>query len=186
MNILQSCKDFLQNIPKKNLVQISAGVVFAIILLVIGTIMWQNYTMNVLKKNLDKINKLRTESVTLINQYQEVLEQQEYVSELLNKDKTFKIKEFFDDMVKELFLERNVGNTAEVSEPQDLGNGYDEIRISAQFTSITTKQVCEILEKIEQNKRLYVKELTLSKVEQSSSLDVSIIIATLQSKAAQT
>jgi len=186
MNILQSIKDFLQNLSKKNLIQVSLGIASFIILLIIGTILWQNYTTSLLQKNLVKINKLRVESVELINKFQEVRDQQDYVSDLLTKDKDFRIKEFFDTMVKELFLERNVGNTAEVSESQDLGNGYDEIQLGAQFTSITTKQVCEILEKIEKNKLVYVKELTLTKIQQTALLDVSIKIATLQLKTAQT
>lgn len=186
MNILQSIKDFLQNLSKKNLIQVSLGIASFIILLIIGTILWQNYTTSILQKNLVKINKLRVESVELINKFQEVRAQQEYVSDLLTKDKDFRIKEFFDTMVKELFLERNEGNTASLSDPVDVGNEYDEIQLGAQFTSITTKQVCEILEKIEKNKLVYVKELTLTKIQQTALLDVSIKIATLQLKTAQT
>ena len=75
-------------------------------------------------------------------------------------------------------------NRLKVTDPQDLGNGYSEIKLDASFSGLSTRQFVDLLYRIEQSERIYTKEVVLVKAPKSSSLDLTIVIATLQSKIA--
>ncbi len=67
------------------------------------------------------------------------------------------------------------------------GENYEERSLEIKFTDITMKELAQLLQDIEQKKRIYSKslEINVSK-KQPHTIDVNLTIATLHKKIAQT
>jgi len=184
MNPFNHVKELVLNLDQKQVYQ-ATGIVFGVMVLLCGaTIFWHRHTMNNLAKSLAKVQQIQLKSQVLINRAEQVKQQQAYVDALLEKDTTFKIKQYFDLLTKSLNLELRLSKPAEVLDAQDLQVNYEEIRLTASFTGLNMRDICDLLEAISKNKRIYTKEISITKVAQA--LDLSIVIATLQPKAVQT
>ncbi len=51
------------------------------------------------------------------------------------------------------------------------------------FAAMTMQQLVDLLYKIEQNERVYTKDLKITKKSKSPTIDVSLVIATLETTA---
>lgn len=182
MSMLIRIKNFFDELEKKEFRRYSM-LFFGII---IGSIVlffyMHNQKINRLQKELKKINRQRVQARGLLEKHTVVQQQKIEVDEILVQDKTFKIKEFFTRTVSEIGLNDKLSKEAEVSEPQDLENGYSEIKLDASFTKMNMKELCDLMYTIEKNRRIYTKELAITKALQSPTIDVTLVIATLQPK----
>lgn len=130
----------------------------------------------------ETINKDRKKAASLLQRHAVVNEQQHAVETILSKDPNFRIKEFFTEVVAETGLSSANSKPAELSEPQDLRNGYSEVKLVAGFSGISMRQLCEFLYKIEQNERVFTREIDITKSPKMAAINVVITIATLQAK----
>ncbi len=151
-------------------------------LLTTGIIYYHHSKTGELRGSLQKMYKTQQEAKVILERLKVVNKQSEDINTLLDEDKNFKLKSFFDDSVSKNGLTNYQTKEAEVSE-DILQKLYTEIKINAQFRGISTKQLCEFLQTIEQKTRIYTKELSISK--KNNSLDVTLTIATLKSHASK-
>jgi ribosomal protein S17E len=57
------------------------------------------------------------------------------------------------------------------------------VLLNAKFDTMNMRQLCELLDAVEQNKRIYTKELEIIKSKKvPNTIDVNLTIATLQAK----
>ena len=76
--------------------------------------------------------------------------------------------------------------STEVSTASPEGH-YQESILQARFTVLSMKEVTELLQEIELNKRVFIKELDIAtSKKQANSIDVTLIIATLEPKQQET
>ena len=61
-----------------------------------------------------------------------------------------------------------------------------EIKLDVSFGDINMKELVELLYKIEQNERVYTKDLKITKNLKKPSIDVSMVIATFEATAPST
>lgn len=61
-----------------------------------------------------------------------------------------------------------------------MDNGYTEVQLYASFSNMNIQKIAELLDTLEQNDRIYVKELEIYKSEQAHAVNINIMIATLQ------
>lgn len=176
--IFQNIKDFVSDLDKKQLYQLTAGLVGGVIVCAGLIIFWHNSAMGSLQNKLVQVNKTRKDAQVLIDDYKRVTKQQEDVKDLISKDASFKIRDFFNLTIKDLNLTANLGRVDVPEPPQDLGNGYNEIKLTASFTGLNMKDVCDLLENIERERRVFIKILSMTK--DGQLLDVTLEIATLQ------
>ncbi len=152
----------------------------ALTLMTLG-IMYYNYSKTTeLRASLQKMYKSQQEAKAILDRFKIVKKQRDDINTLLEEDKGFKLKSYFDDVVAKKGLSSYQIREAEVSEDL-LQKLYTEIKIIAQFRGISTKQLCELLQAIEEKTRVYTKELSINK--KNNSLDVVLTIATLKSYA---
>ncbi len=150
----------------------------AITLIASGIMYYHHSKTNALRSTLQKTYKLQQEAKEILERLKNVEKQSEEVNSLLEEDKNFRLKNYFDDTVSQLGLARYQKKDAEVNEDV-LQKLYTEIKLTTQFQGISTKQLCELLKAIEQKSRIYTKEISI--VKKNNSLDVSLTIATLKS-----
>ena len=102
-----------------------------------------------LQKQLRRINHQRMQARELLEKYTTVKQQKISVDEILSQDKTFKIKEYFSRTLAEMRLQNKLDKEAEVADPQDLDNGYTEIKLDAGFTKMSMQELAELIYQIE-------------------------------------
>jgi len=181
MNVVQKVKEFIVSFNAQYL-RWAMLVVAGILFLVMALLMYNFYSrLGTAQKKIQRTNQLRQETRSILERHERVKQQQNEVNRILEQDPTFKIKEYFTGIVGQLGMSQQ-NTKQEVSDPQDLENGYSEIKLDASFTDINTKQLTDLLYKIEQNERIYTKELIVTKSLKSPTIDVTLIIATLQLK----
>lgn len=177
---IQKITGFLSELSDKEIKRYSIvvlGLVTALLLL--GT---YNYYRSAeqIKKQIKRMNSTRKDVKALLGKYDQIKKQKAKVDELINQDKAFKLKRHFDDIIKSLDIPYLLEK-----EPTPVENetkkGYKEISLTASFHRANMKQLAELLSKIEQNKRVYIKKLDITKSKHSATLSFVIVIATLQS-----
>jgi len=137
-------------------------------------------TMSSLKESLQDTYKKEQEAKNLLERLTKVKKQSEEINSILKQEPTFRIKNFFDDTVKKLNLESKQRREADVSEEEVLKGRYTEVKLTSFLSGIDTRQLCDLLQVLEQKPRIYMKELVITK--KDSLVDVSITIATLTSE----
>ena len=67
---------------------------------------------------------------------------------------------------------------------QELVPGYTEIKLDVGLSGLNMKQLVDLLYKIEQNERVYTKDLKIIKNLKSPTIDVTLVIATFEATTA--
>ena len=110
-----------------------------------------------------------------------VKKQRQDVNTLLEKDKDFRIKGYFNDLLEYLNISGNKIKS-EISE-EDLDNEYTEIKLEAHLINLNTRDLCNLLNEIEKSERVYTKELEIFHFpKKPTTIEVNLTIATLQPK----
>lgn len=161
-------------------VAIAAG----LFLILIGLILF--FYFNTLKKwelRLAGINESRTEAKRLVEKAQRVYKARDEVTAILKEDPNFKIKEYLQEIMANLGIFQNVVSENVVVTGQD--ENYSETVATYQLAGISMKQLTEFLNEIDENQRVFTKELDITKSKRMPrTIDVGIVIATLMPKEA--
>jgi hypothetical protein len=182
MPVLDQIKNYIATLNTQELQRMFLIVIGVFVFLLCGFLFYHIRSVNALHRDINSVNKTRREVQHMLSTYATVQEQKESVNKILTEDKAFKIKEYFTSVLRDLqFEQKNIEQTT-VSEPRDLRNGYFEIRLDGSFINITMQNLAELLQTIERNKRVYIKDLTITKNTQTPTIDARLSIATLQPK----
>ncbi|OQA35710.1 MAG: hypothetical protein BWY54_00480 [Candidatus Dependentiae bacterium ADurb.Bin331] len=157
--------------------------VFIFILLTSSLLFYSYYsTIATINKRAEIANRKRNELRGLLERYEMVKKQQAEVDSLLLKDKEFKIGGYFNELIVKFGIEKNKTREPETSR-ETLDNGYTEVKLYATFAQMSTKQVAELLDAIEQNERVYTKEVEMYKPgTNGQTVNVNLLIATIEPK----
>jgi len=179
-NLLTSFKDLSSKDAKKY-----ASIIIGIILLLCSFMIYRYFAqVDLLKKQLRKINIDRQEAQELLSKDIKIKKKKEEVDSILKKGKNFKLIQYFDSVTTKLGLAQTVKDR-EVSsnELENLrSQGYSEVKLTINLLDINMKQLVELLNEFEQNERIYTKSLDITKSEMNPTIDVNIVIATIQPK----
>ena len=180
MKFINKITDFVENLEKRQFLQLVGGI-FLALLLVCGLIIYFYYSKtNSLLRDIKNVNSKRTEARELLTRNLAVNQQREKVDEILKKDKNFKIGNYFNTLAEQQRLSTYVKDKQITT--SDIEQGYTEIRLSVSIKNINMKQLVDLLEKIENNERVFTKKLDINKSEKLPVIDVDIVIATLEAK----
>ncbi len=179
MSFTDSIRNFFSTKSKRDL-YIYYGVFLGALILISGVIVYTHFrTVSKLTTELKKVNKQRAVTQEILVKNKEVLTQQEAVKAILAEEPNFYIGQYFTDLIKSQNLQSNLTKESERSE-SDIGNGFTEHKLAVTFSKLNMKLLTELLFKIEQNQRVYTKELKIIKNIKDGLLDVTLIIATLE------
>jgi hypothetical protein len=176
---LARIRNFLKNLDMPEIYKYT-GILLGAVALILGLILWNYYSgVQTLQKRLIAVNKQRTETRQLLEKNEQVLQQQAHVDAVLDRDKNFKIKEYFMAIVQKLGLSSLISKDADIS-ANTLVNDYTEIKLDVGLSGMNMQQLVDLLYNIEQNERVYTKELKITKSLRSATIDVSLVIATFE------
>lgn len=176
---LARIRNFLRNLDIQEVYKYT-GIMLAIILLLSGLMLWNYYSgVQSLQKRLASLNRQRAETRKLLEKNEYVLQQQARVDAILNRDKNFKIKEYFMSVVQKLGLTGLMSRDADITS-NPLGDDYTEIKLDMSLSGMNMQQLVDLLYTIEQNERIYTKDLKITKSLRTPTIDVSLAIATLE------
>ncbi len=178
MKVISPVSAFIENLSKKEFSKFIIGF-FACIICITGYLLYHRQSKIIdLTSKLYSINKERIKTQQAIQIHAELKNQRRDVDVLLDQDKNFRLLDYFNTLTQQLGL--NNLATSVVSSPHDLGIGYNEIELTVSINSINSMQLVSLLEAFDKNKRIYTKELLIEKSKKNSSIDVKIVIATLE------
>jgi hypothetical protein len=180
MKQLESIKQFFAQLEERTFYQYVGVFVAGLAMVMAFTVFLQYRATANLTKQAKKLNLLREESQEILSHYQQVREQEEAVTALLEKDKNFKIVNYLDTVLAALSIIQNKTNQTLSEEPLEHPANYTEITLHVSLTNLTTRQLAELLHEIEKNERIYTKDLEVTKSPTQPVIDVSISLATLQ------
>jgi hypothetical protein len=181
MNALNQIKDYIDQLDKKYFQRYV--IIAGSLVLIISSLILYRYYRNIFfyKKKIETINHKRKEVKDILERFEMVKIQQTEVDNLLEKDKDFKIGGYFNEVITKIGIAQNKTREPETSS-EELDNGYTERKLYASFSNITMQKLTELLDTIEQNERIYTKEVEMYKPDTGRTINVNLLIATLEPK----
>jgi exonuclease III len=181
MNALDQVREYIQGLNKQQFQRYLLAL-FAGIFLISSFIVYRYYSnISTLKKKIVYINNKRKEIKELLERYEIVQRQQEDVDALLEKEQNFKIGGYFNTVMNQVNITKNKTRDPETSS-EVLDNGYTEIKLYASFSDLNMQKLTELLDTLEQKERIYTKDLEIYKPNQGPTINVNLLIATLEPK----
>ena len=174
---LESIQDYLHGLNHKEMIKIMA-VFFICFSFTIGFLVFRHINLlQEIEQKTKVLNKARKDIQIILTEYEHIKNKKNEVDLILMKDKNFYIKKYYQDTVKELqILNETSSNLMTHPGP----NGYDEDSLQISFSQMTMKQLCEFLQALQANPRVFVKNLDISKGSVSKKINASLTIATLK------
>ncbi len=182
MNFIQNLQNILIDLDSNKQIRyflITASIAGSISL---GLIFYGRNKANKAIQEMRTLNTMRIKAKELLEKNIIVEQKKQEVESILRKDNSFKIKEFFDQILRETNLQEKSTKEPEIGSAKNLNNGYNEIKLEASFSDITMQDITELIMLLEKNPRIFTKDLVMSRNKSNpKSLDMTITIATLQS-----
>lgn len=181
MKIFKSLQEHISKLELK-IFYIYCAAIAAATIIFIGGMIWRFYSkIDDIKRSIETVNEQRDEVQKILEKLSSVTKQRKAVDELLKQNKDFTIGGYFKDLVSELRLEQKKGTEHPIVHHPTPDEKYIEATLSAEFSGIDMKELCDLLEKIEQNELVYTKELSITRSKKTANkIDISLMIATLQ------
>lgn len=181
MNFIIQLRQLLQELDSDTFNKGIAAAALCFLGLMFGIIYYFYSSVSELHKNI-KANNIKREDVQkVLKRLQVVRSQKEEVNALLAEEKGFLISQFVSETIDNLhlkeFLKKDEFNDGEYV----YNKKYKEPLVVIVLTGITIEPLCKLLSAIEEKKRVYIKDLSISKKTKSSTIDtVSLTVATLR------
>lgn len=181
MELLDKIYTYISDLDEKRFYQYGIGFLCAIGLLML-LVMFQYYrSVSSLKAQIEQINDAREQARTILEKGLIVKKDQQEIDALIAKDENFNIQGYFEDLLAKLGLS-NKKASLEVASPEREGK-YRESVLTAKFSGMTMKELTELLQELELNRRVFTKELEITASQKPpNSIDVTLTIATLEPK----
>lgn len=181
MMVGAALKNFLRDLDSRAFNRFCA-LFFAVVVGLICLVFFYYYhAASDFERKMRRVNQQREEARAILQEHALVQKQRVEVDAILAKDRNFTIAQYFLSIVAELGLTKDMSKEPSTTQ-SDLNNGYSETQLNAAFKEMDMKQITELLYKIEQNDRVYTKNIMILKPPKATKLDVTLTIATLQPK----
>lgn len=183
MEVLEKIQLFFDNLSEADFYKYLAITLGSIVFLVIIMVIYFIRGIDSAKSRIDLIQEQRIEAKKILAREELVKKQREEVDSELAKDSFFKIKDYFSNRVipKLNLTDKNVlAETSQVDQGE-----YKESILKAKLTDMSMKNVADLLNELDQNKRIFTKELEIIKsTKRPKTIDVNLTISTLVPKGA--
>lgn len=179
MLFLDSIKDFIRNLNRQEMIRYATLYITFCFICMIGILIYHVTHNQNLAAKIKQLNKSRTTVQQIFTEFQSVQDQKNKIDDILKKNKNFKIQKFFQDIVSQQGLSAQV--TFRFSQ-EKLPNGYIQESLSVNCTSISTKQLCELIVAIEKQPLVYITFVDITHVIHTKKINVTMMIATLRAE----
>lgn len=181
MAIFDQLKDFIDDLDEKNFYRALIITITVIVLIITGILYLQQRKVAALKKRITLINKNRRTVQEILTKFEKVKKQKDEVAGVLEKDKSFKILGEFDKILQAANLSAHKASHTILTESLESLPEYNEVRLVVSLTDLNMRQLTELLQEIEKNERIHIKDLEITK-NSKPSFDANLTVATLLSK----
>ena len=183
-HIMQTITNFFWQLDKKRFNQVLIGSI-SLLTISFGLFLYFQFnTIRRLKRTMVTINVERMQTKELLEKNELLDRQKKRAQEIINQDKNFFLKKYFLEIVNKFSLIKNLKDAPvrEISLENLRSQGYEEVRIEAEFINLNMKQLVDFLNELEQNNRISIKRLEITKSKTGQTIDVQMTISTLQQK----
>jgi hypothetical protein len=178
MTLTERTVRFMKQLDARDFYRLCA-VVLGLITLVCAFFIYRYYAIaGDLQRKMQQLNKQRERTQNILVTYEKVRTQRDKVENLIERDGSFKIQPFFIQTVQGLGLGGNIKGDP-IPTRHDLVEGWIEIRLGAALTGISMQQLVTLIQKLEGNERVYVRELHVNATP-AHTLDILLHIATFE------
>ena len=179
MAVIEKIRTFIEAIETKDFYKYISFFLLGVTLISSGIVFQYYRKVNYWKGRIKIINELREDDVKIIREKaQHVQKQRAEVDAILAEDEDFKIGGYFKNLLTKLHLTDK--KVAEETAQIDREDNYRESELNAKFEDMNMKQLAELLQEIEQNKRIFNKKLEITKSNKKpGTIEIQITIATL-------
>lgn len=155
------------------------GAVLTVTLLLVGFFMYRYYNAAFEEqRRMVSLNKDIQAMQKALEDYSKVRAQKNKVDELIERNRAFRIQPFFMEALQAAGIGQNMSKEPSITR-HDLVEGYLEIRLEASLSNLSMQQLVTLLQKLEENERVYVRALRIITTS-SHMLDVVLGIATFE------
>ena len=183
MSIIERIHSFLNSLERKDFYKY-IGAYLVIVFLILSLIIYRYYVhIDTLTTNIEEVNEQRDIVRRMLSSSDRIQKQRTEVDALLAKNEGFKIGGYFEEVLAKFNLKNNkmTGENSHI----DHKDNYRESILKVRLVDMDMKQLTELLKELEQNKRIFIKELEISTSKKKhKKIDVSLTIATLEIKPA--
>lgn len=179
MKILMPLATYIQNLTKKDferyLILFISGVV-----LLSGVAVYHVYKKNNnLVARIKRIEKLTTQTEKTINENKKLIVKEAQLQQLLEKNKEFNIKTYFEQFTSQQNITPEPWDTFTI--PVEGTDKFDEIVLHANFKNQTTQKLVSVLDALDKQEIIYIKDLSV-KNEMNRKITFELTIATKKYK----
>ncbi len=177
MQLLDTIKHHILQLDEKTFFAYIGGFILGLLLVLGGLFYYYSQASEELVTEIQELNTERTKMRKLFETYAQVRKQEVTVDKLLKENENFRI---YDQFTK--ILEKVIPNGSAIREKptSELKGKYLEWTLTTNISMVDMKQICELLQAIEENPRLYTKELDITRsATAANKLDVRLAIGTL-------
>lgn len=183
MNAFNAFIAYIQQLNEKNFYTYSATLVGGVVVLSI-LILFGYYYRNAqyLLGQIENANEMRERVRELLIESTQVQKQKAEVNKMIEQDEDFNIVAYFRATLVKLGLDKKMlTNTNTRTDRED---NYSEEELKAQLVDLNMKELTELLQELEHNKRIYAKDLDITKKSKKGpkTIEINITIATLIKK----
>lgn len=181
MKVFDQLRDFMTSLDEQTFYKYS-GIALGALILILSLLLYSYHSrVNTLIDTINTINEERERTRAILTRAERVKRQRAEVDAIIKEDENFKIGGFFNDVLNNLHL--NDKRTLEETSQSDKEDKYSESILRSKLTDMTMKELCELLNTLDQNKRIYTKELDIVALKKMPTvLEVTITIASLEPK----
>lgn len=174
---IKAVQDYLYGLNQKEMMRLMM-IYFVCFTLITGLLLLRHFNLlHAIEQKTKTLNKARKDIQLIMTEYEHIQNKKNEVDLILMKDKNFYIKKYYQDTIKEL----NITNESSSNLiTQSWPNGYDEESLQINLSQISMKQLCEFLQSLQTNPRVFVKNLDISKGSIPKKINASLTIATLK------
>ncbi len=184
MEIIKKADNFLRSLERKDF-YLYTSISLGILCVILALFFWRYYSSgSYYFYEIESINEQRSEKIKkLFERQEQIAFEQKEVDKLLEKDSNFKIRQHMQQLLQELKIERKMVVDSISNAEQE---NYRESTLTINFAGMNMKELCELLQKIEQTKRIFIKKVEMQQSKKiSNTIDVVIEVATLFPKSGE-
>jgi hypothetical protein len=178
MKALEKIQLYITTLEEKRL-YLYIGIVCAILVGLASFIVMHYYSsIGQLRDEISFINEQRVRVRRLLTAFDQMRKHRAEVDTLFSQEAGFKIGGYFEKLLARLGLSEK---RALITPSHIDHDKFRESILKANLTDINMKQLCELLNELDKDKRIYTKELEIAKSRTTpKTLDVTLTIATLE------
>lgn len=174
---LEFIQDYLYGLNQKEAIRIIAAY-FVFFSFIIGFLFFRHFNLlHDIQEKSKLLNKARQNIQVVLTEYDNLKNKKNEVDQILLKDKNFYLVKYYQDTMAALSI---MNKTCSPLVVQTGPAGYDEESLQIGFNQITMKQLCEFLENVQKNHRVFVKNLDITKGPVPKRINASLTIATFK------